>query len=483
MLKTNLIDVIKTFSKEELRDFINFVNSPYHNSNRSVIKLAELLKKYYPDFENRNFTKEKLYAKIFSGSGYNDQVFRNLLSDTLQLCFDYLSEKVFKSHTPLRSVNLLQELRVRKLDSLYNKHLKNAYSLLNTEHSVNFYYFENLYRLEDENFLNELIHNRQEAVYPVVQRQSELLTYDYITKLFNHLIDMNVNEKYFSTPADTFTKNIYSSLDINGILEHLKNSSDKEHRVLSLFYSRAKLALNGTEEDYIKFKEQFFSSINLLNSSTAFIFITTLETYIIGCIKSDPVKFRRELQFIHKRSIEHGLLKLYEEDYLNLIKYWNVFINSVEINDLEFAEEFAENYCGTLEPEVKEGAMYLSKAIIEYKRQNFDDALNFLNKAKLSQYLFKLTIKTFYLRIYFEKGDFQSAGFALDSYKQFLYKNKTISEAYRNTYLNFASMYSELIKVSLGEKPGTREELTAKIESFRSNIYNKQWLMDMIDRL
>lgn len=483
MFKTNLIDVIKTFSKDEVKRFVDFVNSPYHNSNKSVIKLAELLKKYYPEFDNRNFTREKIYSKLYPGSVYNDQVLRNIMSDALQLCFEFLILETAKRNTAERSIYLLKELRTRKLDPIYDKMMKNSYKALESEHVVNFGYFENLYRLESEVFLNELIHNRQEAVYPVVQRQSELLTYDYIAKLINHIIDMNVNEKYYSTSGNTFVKDIYSNIDIRGILERLKNTSEIEYRVLSLFYSRAKLALNGTDEDYYGFREQFFGSINLLNSSTAFIFLATLETYIIGCIKSDPGKYRKELHFIHKKSIEHGLLKLYEEDYLNLVKYWNVFINSIEINDTDFAEEFAGNYCSTLEPEVKEGAYNLSKAIIAYKRRNYDEALNLLNKTKLSQYLFKLTIKTFYLRIYFEKGDFQSAGFALDSYKQFLYKNKTISETYRNTYLNFASMYNELIKVSLGEKTGTKEELTEKIESFRSNIYNRQWLLDMINKL
>ena len=84
MIKTNFIDVIKTFSKEEMKNFFDFANSPYYNSGRSVTKLVELVKKYHPDFENRNFTKEKIFAKIYSSEVYKENVMVNLMRNALQ---------------------------------------------------------------------------------------------------------------------------------------------------------------------------------------------------------------------------------------------------------------------------------------------------------------------------------------------------------------------------------------------------------------
>ena len=155
----------------------------------------------------------------------------------------------------------------------------------------------------------------------------------------------------------------------------------------------------------------------------------------------------------------------------------------MEINQINWAEEFAEKHYNDLEPETKEGAINFARAIILYKRKEFDRALEMLNKTKLSQFLFKLSIKTFYLRIYYEKGDFQSAGFALDSYKQFLYKNKTISDAYRNVYLNFAGMYNDLLRTAKNKKISGKNELMSKIETLSPNVYNKHWLIEMIGNL
>jgi hypothetical protein len=484
MLKTNFIDVIKSFSKEEMKKFSDFANSPYHNSSKSVAKLVVQVKKYYPDYENRNFTKEKIFAKVFSSGAYNDQVMRNLMSEALQLCYDFLAAEFLKKDRFAEMKSILIELRTRNLDTLYDKNLKAAYKSVEKDHSLDFLYFENLYKLESEVFMNELTHNRQESVYPVVVRQGELLTYDYLSKLINHIIDMKVNETYYSMKdSNSFTKKIFASLDIDSILNKLKVSSEKEYSVLLLFYYRALLSLNAKEEDYNKFKELYLSNTSLFNRSTNYNLITALETFCIDNIKINSSKYRAELNEVHRKSIELDLLKLYEEGSLNLLKYWNIFINSVEINQINWAEEFAEKHYRDLEPEVKEGAINFARAIILYKRKDYERALEMLNKTKLSQFLFKLSIKTFYLRIYYEKGDYQSAGFALDSYKQFLYKNKTISDAYRNVYLNFAGIYNDLLRTASGEKKSGKKELTAKIESMSPNVYNKHWLLEMISSL
>ncbi|HWA06760.1 MAG TPA: hypothetical protein VG961_09445 [Ignavibacteria bacterium] len=484
MLKTNFIDVIRSFSKEEIKKFADFADSQYHNSSKSVARLAELVKKYYPDFENRNFTKEKIFAKVFSSGAYNDQVMRNLMSDALQLCYDFLASEWLSNDSTVKTRFLLHELRTRNLDALYDRNLKAAYKSIQKDHSLDMMYFENLYKLEGEVFLNEITHNRQESVYPVVVRQGELLTYDYVSKLINHIIDMKVNESYYNIKDNnSFTKELFAGLDMESILKKIKISSEKEYSVLLIFYYRALVSLNGKEEDYSKYKELYLNNTSLFNRSTNYNLITTLETFCVDNIKINSAKYRAELNEIHRKSIELNVLKLYEDGSLHLLKFWNIFINSVEINQIDWAEEFAEKHYVDLEPEIKEGAINFARAITLYKRKDYEKALDMLNKTKLSQFLFKLSIKTFYLRIYFEKGDFQSAGFALDSYKQFLYKNKTISDAYRNVYLNFAAIYNDLLRTASGEKNSGKSELTSKIEAMSPNVYNKHWLLEMIGNL
>jgi hypothetical protein len=483
MFKTNFTDVLKTFDKDEFKRFIDYVNSPFFNTNRSIIKLVDAVKKYYPGFDNRNFTKEKIYEKVFSAKDYNDQVMRNLMSDSLQLVYGFLAVKNMPSRKIQNSIYILDELRTKKLDPLYEKNLKAAQKLINEENSVNFSYFEWLYKIEGEIFMNELVHNRQEGVYPVVIKQSEYVTYDYLSKLINHLIDMAVNERYFMVQEpSTLTKEIFLSINVEKIIERLRDISEKEATILSVFYYRAMTILDGGEEHYSKFKKLFFDNAEMFDRTARYNMITSLETYCIDNIKNNPQKFRHELHEVHLKIIELNVVKLIEEDYISLHRFWNFFINSVEIGKTDWAEKFVEDYYEELDPDIKTGALNYAQAIILYKRGDYGPALEKLNKAKLSQYLFKLGIKTFYLRIYYEKGDFESASFALDSYKQFLYKNKKISETYREGYLNFASVYYDLLKAKSSGGLTDKTDIQHKLETI-PNVYNKIWLAEMLNEI
>lgn len=131
MEKSKVIKIFKTFSGEEFKSFKDFVRSPFHNKNKNVIRLFDILKKQYPDFKSGTIAKEKIFSKLFPGKKYNDVVIRILISDLLKLSESFLSYTEFqKSHlTSLKF--LLNELKERNLDSLYVSNLITAENLLN----------------------------------------------------------------------------------------------------------------------------------------------------------------------------------------------------------------------------------------------------------------------------------------------------------------------------------------------------------------
>lgn len=123
MLNSKVIDILKTFSIEELKRFGEFLNSPYHNKNKKAILLFELLSKYHADYDNKNLTKEKLYAGIFTNvtKEFNDASIRNLLSDLTVLAERYLSIMRFEKDRFEFTEKVLRELSERKLTGLFEK--------------------------------------------------------------------------------------------------------------------------------------------------------------------------------------------------------------------------------------------------------------------------------------------------------------------------------------------------------------------------
>ena len=70
MKNSQIIKLLRTFDPKEIRRFSEFISSPYFNKNKNVIKLYEVIRKAYPDFEQEKFTKENVFSKIFPGKKY-----------------------------------------------------------------------------------------------------------------------------------------------------------------------------------------------------------------------------------------------------------------------------------------------------------------------------------------------------------------------------------------------------------------------------
>ena len=64
MINHDLIKLLKTFSGEEVKDFRNFLKSPFFNKSSKLLKLYNEIIKHHPDFGNKNFTKENLHKRV-----------------------------------------------------------------------------------------------------------------------------------------------------------------------------------------------------------------------------------------------------------------------------------------------------------------------------------------------------------------------------------------------------------------------------------
>lgn len=121
MQKTKLVNIIRTFTDEELKRFIVFVNSPFFNTDKNLVNLSKVLKKYHPEFSSGSLYKKKMFKKIFPGKIYNDNVMRNLSSGLLRLTEEFLLYKNIRNESLTSEFHLLKELYERNLHKHFFK--------------------------------------------------------------------------------------------------------------------------------------------------------------------------------------------------------------------------------------------------------------------------------------------------------------------------------------------------------------------------
>src|SRR5262245_14354555 len=96
MKNTKLVNILKTFSKEEMKEFEKFVCSPYHNTGKNCMPLIKQLQKFYPEFESDVLTYENLYKKLYPGKKFNKQVMWNLTSAAEKMADEFIIHERLK---------------------------------------------------------------------------------------------------------------------------------------------------------------------------------------------------------------------------------------------------------------------------------------------------------------------------------------------------------------------------------------------------
>jgi len=92
MHKSKLIDKLRLLTKDELRDFARFIESPYFNTDKRMTQVFDYLKKYHPEFESEKLEREYVADKLFpewKEKQYNKISY--LMTDLSQLVSDFMT--------------------------------------------------------------------------------------------------------------------------------------------------------------------------------------------------------------------------------------------------------------------------------------------------------------------------------------------------------------------------------------------------------
>ena len=155
METSQLITILRTFQKPELKKFRNMINSPFHNSNKNLVKLFNVICKYSPEYKNPGLKKEKIYAKIFPSKKYDDQIMRNLIYGLLKLTRSFLTLQELGNSSFDNLKYLLRAYKQRNIDVMFEDELKKAFKELENSKKNADYFYKNFILNEIRSLYNE----------------------------------------------------------------------------------------------------------------------------------------------------------------------------------------------------------------------------------------------------------------------------------------------------------------------------------------
>ena len=115
-----LVKLLSALPSELMAALHSFLDSPYFNTNPTLLALFEILERHHPTFKTDGLTKEQVFSSLFPGKAYHDGTMRNLMAKLAELIRQFLAQEKFKASPALQDRLLLQQYGKYKLESGFN---------------------------------------------------------------------------------------------------------------------------------------------------------------------------------------------------------------------------------------------------------------------------------------------------------------------------------------------------------------------------
>lgn len=474
MKTSNLISLLASFTPKEIKEFSEFVQSPFYNKNENVTKLFVFLKKQYPEFGEQQILKESVFKKLYGKGKYDDGFMRTQIFALNSLAEEFLINRNLQKDKIKNSLCLLDELAQRGLSRSFKKELKNTGKLIE---SVQYKYDQYYYYKYMCEFLNLSVDNPKQKFLNTtdkptkeLENESDFLIRYFIEKLlfrYNWVLNMSSVIKF------DFDFNYAMFDEVISLVE--RNYERIDDPIIKVYYNEIMMQKTG-EKKYFDFLFEVLKEYgDNIKWSDRFSAISLLENFAIRQTYRGSNEYKEIRIDINKYALQEGLYSMKQGGYFDDFRFNNVINLAIRTGDLKWAEEIINNYEHTLDPDFADTILKFNKSKIEFAKKNYEEALNLLSTiTNVFQIHYKLGIKNSMLKIYYELGWFRQGFDLIESFRKFIATDKLLTEEVKSRYKNFINIFRDLIK--LRELPDKRKKTDLEYRlNTEKNISEVEW--------
>jgi len=475
---SKLFSLLKSFNEDDFKSFRNFVNSPFYNSGKNLIRLYEVIYKYRTDLDNKNLNKEVVFKKLDSKSKtYNHQMMKNYMSELFDLALQYISTKAVQNSNEEKILTIEYLHNVKNFD-LAGKLINAELKIYETETDINEKYYINKLRILDL-YHNQLIYtgNRELASKVLINIFETLLKYQTLT-LFKCRFDLEtIRKKKELKEIHPLEISLDKFMDYGSFLD-----SNPSLEKFNIFYYAFLARINNEDEElYKKLKELIYKYIDEFSMEEKHNMGTFLLNFIYGGLYKKGKKYNVESFELNKFLLEKNIFTLGDTIEFGEQTFYNIANNALIVKEYDWLKKFIEENYKKLNSEFSLNLYNYFYAFINLYQKNYDKALTHLAKVGYTDDFSKLDIRVINMMIYYEMQDYDMALRSVESFRHFISKKDLIvNPVYEEYFHKFIKFYSKL----LNDKAANREvDYAVYAEAKKSGpLMYREWLLEKLEK-
>ena len=477
MKKSILVEILSKFSQKEIREFSEYVKSPFFNKNQGIIKLNNYLRLKYPAFEKSETEKKIVFAEIFPGVKYNDGFMRTLIFGLSALAENFLSYTRYKNTYYKDKTFLLYELNDRHLDRQLEKNIRVISKKLETEKIKDYEYYLDKYNLENEKYLY-YFRNKPDVYEKIVKKTKLKEMADYLSIFYYSCIIGDYTRLYN-------LKNIYNfDFDTSQTDKYMDIPKDASLRkvpcVMISYYELMLFAKSDDVTYFYKIKEQLELYEDTLDKDHVYNIYINLINFCSRKITAGYKELEYEVFALYKRGLEKNILPFHGTSHFRF--YTTVTETALKLKEYEWAGDFINDYRDRLPEKIRENSYNYAKALYDFETGNYTEALETLSVVKYNDVYHKLKCKCLIAMLYYELGYTVQLLSHIDAFNHFIMNDKLLNKERKRIYSAFIKYLKKVDSIRLFFNNENFEKLWSKIET-DNDVYNKKWLLKKMEEM
>lgn len=430
MYHGKLLETVRALNARERARWRQYVHAGFFNRNETLRRLCDHVLELLSGARVESLEKKQVFVFLFGpDEPFNDAKLNNLVSDLYALLLDFLAFLRFENEKATRLACTADELLARNLDKQaagvlerYRQELEGR-----TDRS-------SAWLLHERHWWEaaEILHSRKarRAAGEHLRRQADALDLAFVVDKLRMMVVMLSRNALAVVQADDRPRwltevriwcreerlfrhyppvQVYlAALDLverpePGHFEALRAALDRHY---SLFRPEEQAALHQLALNYC---------IRRINDGFAGAYTDALNLY--------------------QTMLERGLLL--REGRLSQWTYKNITAAGLRSGAFAWTEDFLHRYRHALPPAEQENAFAYNLAELCLEKQDFAGALRALQNVEFTDFTYLLGAKTIQLKCFFALGELEALGALIDSTRQLLRRNRSLSTFGKTTNMNF----------------------------------------------
>ncbi len=473
MQQRKIITLLKICSEEELKDFGNFIRSPFFNENKRLIDLFDYLKNFAPHFEAPGLSEEKAYKSVFGSEPYQEKRLARLLSKMCKLFDQFIEHASLKANPEVgfsykmaffekknQAVFLEQQLKYFRqwLDQNAPKHHRYEHARFNLEKS-------------HSNF----IHRQQQYSKGGVNLQEAMNALDHYYLVEKLMLATEMYNRQAVLPVS------YSPLFLEDILQELNRNLDQFSPTVQIWYHAFCLIREpDSKETYFQLKSELLRKLDDLNEEDGLALFLFLQNSLHKAISPNSPDYSGELFDLYQVQIDKSWI-FSTNGTLRITLFQNVVQVGLNLKKLNWVENFIQKYGHQLEENLKEEMLNYASALLAFEKGDYGDALRQSSLISQKELVFAFGVKRLLVKIYYERKDEEAFLSAINTYRVYLHRLTRISTRHKEANIAFLNSVSALGRIR--SETSEKQKTNALHEEIGQTplLPERNWLLEKLE--